>query len=104
MAKQALEIQPNNPFCYIALGRALLGKGQVQEAVPELEAAAKIAPQDPQPHFYLEQAYRRLSRTADALKEKEQFARLKAAQDPLVLPNFNQASMSNQQSTGSAHQ
>ncbi|MBV9676354.1 MAG: tetratricopeptide repeat protein, partial [Acidobacteriaceae bacterium] len=104
MAKQALEIQPNNPFCYIALGRALLGKGQVQEAVPELEAAAKIAPQDPQPHFYQEQAYRRLSRTADALKEKEQFARLKAAQDPLVLPNFNQASMSNQQSTGSAHQ
>jgi tetratricopeptide (TPR) repeat protein len=104
MAKQALEIQPNNPFCHLAFGRALLGMGQIQNAIPEFESAARFAPQDPQPHFYLEQAYRRLDRIADALKEKEQFAHLKAAQDPLVLPNFSETPIPDRQAVTATHQ
>jgi tetratricopeptide (TPR) repeat protein len=44
----------------IALGRALIKKGRPSEAVEHLERAAILAPGNPEPHYQLAIAYRRL--------------------------------------------
>jgi Flp pilus assembly protein TadD len=53
---------------------------QSEKAVPELEAAAKLVPQNPQIHLYLQQVYSRLGRTSEAEKEKAVFLRLRSVQ------------------------
>lgn len=42
----------------------------------------KLQPDNAQSHFYLEQVYRRLGRKSDAQRERDEFVRLKAQQDP----------------------
>lgn len=53
----------------ITLGRALLRKGQPQESVEHLQRAAALAPLNPEPHYQLALAYRRLGKTAEAARE-----------------------------------
>ena len=53
----------------ITLGRALLRKGQAQESVEHLQRAAALAPRNPEPHYQLALAYRRLGKTAEAARE-----------------------------------
>jgi tetratricopeptide (TPR) repeat protein len=53
----------------ITLGRALLRKGQAQAAVEHLQRAAALAPRNPEPHYQLALAYRRLGKTAEAARE-----------------------------------
>ena len=45
----------------------------------------KLAPANPQTHFFLEQAYRQAGRTVDANKQRQEFNRLKSTFDPVVL-------------------
>jgi tetratricopeptide (TPR) repeat protein len=73
-------------LCDAEVGRALLAKDQPEKAVPYFERAVRVRPENAQTHFYLEQAYRRAGRKEDAAKERAEFARLKALQDPLALP------------------
>lgn len=54
---------------YIGLGRALLGANKAADAVPPLETAAKLQPDNPVVHFQLATAYRRAGRKADADRE-----------------------------------
>jgi Flp pilus assembly protein TadD len=68
------------------MGRALLAKEQPEKAVPLFERAVKLQPENAQTHFYLEQAYRRVGRKSDAQRERDEFVRLKAQQDPQSLP------------------
>jgi tetratricopeptide (TPR) repeat protein len=53
----------------ITLGRALVRKGQMQAAVEHLQRAAALAPRNPEPHYQLALAYRRLGKTAEAARE-----------------------------------
>ncbi|MGH9584139.1 MAG: tetratricopeptide repeat protein, partial [Bryobacteraceae bacterium] len=84
LAREALRLEPRNPLAHEVLGRAYMDTDQLPRAVPELEAAAKFAPNNPQTHFYLERGYRRVGRLADAKKQRAEFDRLRAAEQPTV--------------------
>lgn len=56
--------------------RALLRMDRYQEALPDLEAAEKVNPSDPQVHFLLAQTYRSLGRADQAKAEMELFGKL----------------------------
>jgi tetratricopeptide (TPR) repeat protein len=88
MAERARKLAPASYFwlCDAEMGRALLAKDQPDKAVPLFERAVKLQPENAQTHFYLEQAYRRVGRKSDAQREKNEFVRLKAQQDPQSLP------------------
>jgi tetratricopeptide (TPR) repeat protein len=47
----------------VTLGRALLRAGRAPEAVEHLKGAARLAPDNPEPHYQLAIAYRRLGQT-----------------------------------------
>lgn len=87
-AERARKLAPANYswLCDAEVGRALLAQDQPEKAVPLFEHAVKLQPENAQAHFFLEQAYRRVGRTADARKQREEFVRLKALQDPQSLP------------------
>lgn len=57
-------------------GRLLLALDQPATALPELEAAVKLAPNSPEAHFHLASAYSRLNRKQDAQRHRDIFARL----------------------------
>jgi tetratricopeptide (TPR) repeat protein len=88
MAERARKLAPASYFwlCDAEMGRALLAKDQPEKAVPLFEHAVKLQPDNAQTHFYLEQAYRRVGRKSDAQRERDEFLRLKAQQDPQSLP------------------
>jgi predicted Zn-dependent protease len=56
---------------YLGLGRALLAAEKAADAVPPLEEAARLQPDNPTAHFLLANAYRRAGRQADADREVE---------------------------------
>jgi len=56
---------------YIGLGRSLLSTDKAAEALPPLEEAARLQPDNPTVHFMLSNAYRRAGRAADADREAE---------------------------------
>jgi predicted Zn-dependent protease len=88
LARDALGVDKNDALAHLVLGRALMDQKSFAQAIPELEAAAKLAPENAETHLYLEQAYRRLGKTEEARREHEEFSRRKAASDPTV---FNSA-------------
>lgn len=67
--ERALEINPNLYEGRVALGRALVVRGRWNDAVAHLLRAAALAPDNPEPHYQLSIAYRRLGRKEDAAKE-----------------------------------
>ena len=75
-------------LCDAEIGRALLAQDQPEKAVPLFEHAVKLQTDNAQTHFYLEQAYRRVGRKNDAQRERDEFVRLKAQQDPNSLPGI----------------
>ena len=87
LAGEAVRLEPSNALCHLTLGRALLSEDRTAEAIAALEKAAKLAPDNARTHFHLEQAYKRAGRDADARKEKAEFNRLRAEQEPVTVPN-----------------
>jgi tetratricopeptide (TPR) repeat protein len=73
---RALEIDPNLYEARVTLGRALVARGRAAEAVPHLARAAVLAPGNPEPHYQLSLAYRRLGRKAEAAAESETVRRI----------------------------
>lgn len=63
---RALQINPDLYEARVALGRALVANGHPQEAITHLEQAAQLAPDNPEPHYQLSLAYRRLGRKEEA--------------------------------------
>jgi predicted Zn-dependent protease len=90
LAERARKLAPASYFwlCDAEIGRALLATDQPEKAVPLFEESVKLQPDNAQTHFYLEQAYRRVGRKSDAQRERAEFVRLKAQQDPLALPGL----------------
>jgi Flp pilus assembly protein TadD len=68
---RALEINPNLYEARVTLGRALVARGRAAEAVEHLKRAAALAPENPEPHYQLSLAYRRLGRKEEAVAESE---------------------------------
>jgi Flp pilus assembly protein TadD len=56
----ALQIDPNLYEARITLGRALISMGRSDVAIEHLRRAAELAPDNPEPHYQLSLAYRRL--------------------------------------------
>jgi tetratricopeptide (TPR) repeat protein len=75
-AKQAVETAPNAFVARKAWGQVLLESGETEAAIAELEAGVKMAPDSPQMRFILARAYQRAGRSADAERERLEFARL----------------------------
>ena len=53
----------------VTVGRALIKLGRASEALEHLTRAAQLAPNNPEPHFQLAIAYRRLGKIAEAEAE-----------------------------------
>jgi tetratricopeptide (TPR) repeat protein len=90
LAERARKLAPRSYvwLCDAEMGRALLAEDQPEKAVPLFEESVKLQPDNAQTHYYLEQAYRRVGRKSDAQRERAEFVRLKAQQDPLSLPGL----------------
>lgn len=78
-AEHAARIAPSNFVARACLGRVLLeiDTEPAASAIRELEAAEKLAPDSPQVRVSLASAYSKAGRTADAQRERAEFARLK---------------------------
>jgi Flp pilus assembly protein TadD len=77
--EQALAINGNLYEGRVALGRALIRSGRAAESVEHLKRAAELAPKNPEPHYQLAVAYRRLGRKAEAEAESAIVRRLHEA-------------------------
>lgn len=75
-AKQAVDAAPNVFASHRALGEALVGTGDVEGGIAQLEIAIRQAPDSPGTHFALAKAYQRAGRANDAAKERAEFVRL----------------------------
>jgi tetratricopeptide (TPR) repeat protein len=67
--ERALALNPNLYEARVAMGRALVAAGRAAEAVEHLRRAAELAPGNPEPHYQLSLAYRRMGRSEDAAAE-----------------------------------
>jgi len=88
-AERASKIAPGNFAARNAYGRALVDLGNLATGIKELEAAVKLAPDSPQVHFSLAQAYAKAGRKADAARERAEFTRLKKLERPPENPERN---------------
>ncbi|MGA3040081.1 MAG: tetratricopeptide repeat protein [Bryobacteraceae bacterium] len=66
---RATELNSSFAEAYYGLGRSLLDSGKPADSVAPLEAAEKLAPENPTVHFALATAYQRLGRKQDAARE-----------------------------------
>jgi tetratricopeptide (TPR) repeat protein len=69
-----------------SLGRALLRQGHEAAALPYLQKAVELAPQDEDAHYHLSQAYARLGRYTEAIAELSTAIRLNPAHDLVDSP------------------
>jgi len=67
--ERCIALDPNNYEARITLGRVLVSKGRAADAIGHLRVAANIAPSNPEPHYQLSLAYRKLGRKEDAEAE-----------------------------------
>jgi tetratricopeptide (TPR) repeat protein len=86
LAKQATEIEPNNPVTHREWGRVLLAGGRFQEGARELETAKQLAPDNASIRFQLATAYRKLGRNEEAEREFAVFGSLKNKPEALISP------------------
>jgi tetratricopeptide (TPR) repeat protein len=66
---RALEINPDLYEARVTLGRVLVARGRAAESVAHLVRAAELAPGNPEPHYQLSLAYRRLGRKDESAAE-----------------------------------
>jgi tetratricopeptide (TPR) repeat protein len=67
--KAAIAINPKVYEARVTLGRALVMIGRPADALEHLKVAADLAPNNPEPHYQLSLAYRRLGRKEEAARE-----------------------------------
>jgi tetratricopeptide (TPR) repeat protein len=78
LLRRAIALDPHLTKAFVQLGILLSDERRYQEAIRELKRAVALAPDDPQAHYRLGQAYQRTGQDALAAKEFEAFERLKA--------------------------
>lgn len=65
----AVRLDPKQYEAQVTLGRALLNQKLTDEAIAHLSRAAELAPGNPEPHYQLALAYRRLGQNEKAVAE-----------------------------------
>ena len=75
-AKEAVKLEPQQPFTHYLLGLLLLDVDDYENAIPELELAEKGLPREPKIYFALGAAYSRAGRRKEAVQARITFARL----------------------------
>lgn len=102
-AEQAVKLAPQMPFAHYMVGVLRLDLGDAAGAIPELEFARKVFPDQPKIYFSLGAAYARVGRKSDAEKARAEFLRLeKEAPAPGSnvhgerLPGISEGEMRNQ--------
>jgi len=81
-AERAAKAGPADFAARATYGRVLLETDQLAKGITELEAARTLAPDSPEVRFSLASAYAKAGRTAEANREKAEFARLKKIVNP----------------------
>jgi tetratricopeptide (TPR) repeat protein len=84
---RAARLEPRFAEALIGWGKSLVSAGRAQDAVAPLQSAVKLDPQNPNAHYQLSFAYRRLGRELEAQKElaayKETHAKLVQSQQAI---------------------
>ncbi|MGH9158812.1 MAG: tetratricopeptide repeat protein, partial [Vicinamibacteraceae bacterium] len=75
-AQEVVKLRPDYPFGHYLLGLLYFDTGDIQRAIPALEAAAHMVPDEPQFQFTLGNAYARAGRKEDAARARAAFLRL----------------------------
>ncbi len=83
-ARQAIELAPNLFAGHLIEGKILLQESRLEDAIPRLELAAKLAPESPQVHVALLNAYLKARRMDDVAREKEVLRKLEEIQTAVV--------------------
>jgi tetratricopeptide (TPR) repeat protein len=73
LLEKALVLDASLADAHYELGKLLLEDGKAFEALPHLEAAAKLDPANRSAHFLLANAYRVLGRAGDQARELERY-------------------------------
>ncbi|MPZ16351.1 MAG: tetratricopeptide repeat protein [Luteitalea sp.] len=76
-AQEVVKLQPDYPFGHYLLGLLYFDTGDITRAIPALEAAARMVPDEPQFQFTLGNAYARVGRKEDAARARAAFQRLR---------------------------
>jgi predicted Zn-dependent protease len=76
-AIEVVGLAPDYPFGHYLLGLLYFDIGDVTNAIPELETAARMLPDEAQFQFALGNAYARAGRTEEAARARAAFTRLK---------------------------
>jgi tetratricopeptide (TPR) repeat protein len=66
---KATRYDAGNPEAFLGLGRSLVAAERYKEAIPPLEAAVKMQPDNPQTHYQLAIAYGREGRKEESARE-----------------------------------
>lgn len=77
LMQQVIVERPGYGDAQYQLGKLLMDSGKVAEALPHLEAAARLMPDKDYVHYQLQAAYHRLSRPADADRELALYQQIK---------------------------
>jgi tetratricopeptide (TPR) repeat protein len=75
-ARDVVKLAPEYPFGHYLLGLLYFDTGDITQAIPELETAARMLPGEPQFHFALGNAYARAGRAEEAARARAAFTRL----------------------------
>jgi tetratricopeptide (TPR) repeat protein len=75
-ARDVVKLAPHYPFGHYLLGLLYFDTGDVTRAIPELETAARMLPDEAQFQFALGNAYARAGRAEEAARARAAFTRL----------------------------
>jgi Flp pilus assembly protein TadD len=90
LLRALLAAHPDHAQAQYQLGKELLASGNIDQAVPHLEAAARLDPSEDYIHYQLQAAYRKAGRTADADKELQVYREIKDQKRQKSVPQHNQ--------------
>lgn len=75
---QVIAAHPDHANAQYPMGKILVDRGELNDAVEHFETATRLSPQSDHMHYQLQAAYRKESRAADADRELEICKALKA--------------------------
>jgi predicted Zn-dependent protease len=88
-AAEVVKLEPRYPFGHYLLGLLYFDVGDLGRAIPELETAARMVPEEAQFQFTLGNAYARAGRKEAAARARAAFVRLQGKDDSHSRPRFD---------------